>query len=263
MATNLIEISRAQRTRTVRGPTVLPSLRDRPNVAIIGASGGIGTAISEYLEDFAHPGSLHRYSRVGSIQSVSLAMDILDEDSVEDSARKLASEEPLDLVIVATGLLHNDIGLRPEKRLSQLETENLARLFEVNAIGPAIVAKHFLPLLRRDGKSVFAALSARVGSITDNRLGGWASYRASKAALNMLIKTAAIEHARSCPDSVVVSLHPGTVDTRLSSPFQGNIEEQQLFSPARAASQLVHVIDRLNATDTGGFFSWDGKRIDF
>lgn len=242
---------------------MLPSLRERPNIAIIGAAGGIGKAMSQYLQDFAEPGNLYRYSRIGSIQSVSFTMDIADECSVADCAHRLAGDEPLDLVIVATGLLHDDHGMRPEKRLSQLEVDNLAKLFEVNAIGPAIIAKHFLPLLRRDGKSVFAALSARVGSIGDNRLGGWASYRASKAALNMLIKTAAIEHSRSCPESVVVSLHPGTVDTNLSSPFQGNVDAQQLFSPARAASQLVHVIDRLQATDSGGFFAWDGQRIEY
>ena len=146
---------------------------------------------------------------------------IEDEEIVSEYADRAARHSPLDAVIVATGVLHDDQGLRPEKRLADINAASLARAFEVNAIGPALIAKHFLPLLRRDRKTVFVALSARVGSISDNRLGGWSAYRASKAALNMLLKTAAIEHRRSHPDSVVAAVHPGTVDTRLSAPFSG------------------------------------------
>jgi NAD(P)-dependent dehydrogenase (short-subunit alcohol dehydrogenase family) len=126
-----------------------------------------------------------------------------------------------------------------------------------------MVAKHFLPRLRTGHKTVFAALSARVGSISDNRLGGWASYRASKAALNMLLKTLALEHSRRWPDSVIVGLHPGTVDTALSKPFSSRVPAERLFEPSQSARYLLGVIDDLTPTATGGFFAWDGTPIDY
>jgi NAD(P)-dependent dehydrogenase (short-subunit alcohol dehydrogenase family) len=227
-----------------------------PNIAIIGANGGIGKALSEYIDTSDFAGTLLRFSRNGST-------GIEDEEIVSGYADRAAKHSPLDAVIVATGVLHDDQGLRPEKRLADINATSLARAFEVNAIGPALVAKHFLPLLRRDRKTVFVALSARVGSISDNRLGGWSAYRASKAALNMLLKTAAIEHRRSHPESVVAAVHPGTVDTRLSAPFQANVRSGQLFSPQRAAQQIGNVIDQLTPADSGGFFSWDGAPIEY
>ena len=135
--------------------------------------------------------------------------------------------------------------------------------FRVNTIGPALVAKHFLPLLASDAKSVFAALSARVGSIDDNELGGWYAYRASKAALNMVIKTLSIELARRNPRALCVGLHPGTVDSRLSKPFQGGVPEGKLFQPAAAARALLTVLDGLSSGDSGALFAWDGTRIPF
>ena len=137
----------------------------------------------------------------------------------------------------------------------------LQRCFAVNAIGPALVAKHVLPLLPRQGKSVFAALSARVGSISDNRLGGWYGYRASKAALNQLIRTLAIELARQRKDAVCVALHPGTVDSALSRPFQGGVSENKLFAPAFAAERLLSVIDEIDASASGQLLAWDGQVI--
>jgi NAD(P)-dependent dehydrogenase (short-subunit alcohol dehydrogenase family) len=136
-------------------------------------------------------------------------------------------------------------------------------MFAINTIGPALVAKHFLPKLRRKQKTVFATLSARVGSINDNRLGGWASYRMSKAALNMLVRTIAIEQARSAPETVVVALHPGTVDTQLSKPFTKRVDASQLFSPECSAKQLLQVIDRLQAENSGGFYAYDHARIEY
>ena len=136
-------------------------------------------------------------------------------------------------------------------------------LFKVNAIGPANVAKAFLPRMRRGSKTVFAALSARVGSIGDNRLGGWVSYRSSKAALNMILKTLSIEHARRFPEAVIAGLHPGTVDSSLSAPFQRRVPEGKLFSPAQSVGYLLTVIDRLAPEDSGGFFAWDGTAIDY
>lgn len=140
--------------------------------------------------------------------------------------------------------------------------EAMLDVLRVNTVGPALVAKHFLPLMRRDAKTVFAALSARVGSISDNRLGGWASYRMSKAALNMLIKTISIEHTRRFPQAVVVGLHPGTVDTNLSKPFQRRVPADQLFTTTHSVNQLLQVVDRLTPADTGRCFAWDGQVIE-
>jgi len=163
-------------------------------------------------------------------------------------------------VIVATGLLHQ--GERgPERATKELDGAWLAAMFAVNAIGPALIAKHFLPLMPRSGRTVFAALSARVGSISDNRLGGWHGYRASKAALNQLIRTIAIEERRRNPSAIVVALHPGTVDTALSKPFQGNVAPGHLFDTGRAAAQLLDLIDGLRAADSGKLFAWDGAEI--
>lgn len=233
-----------------------PSLRPDPNVAVIGANGGIGQAMVHYLDAGVFPDELHTFSR-------NAGAGIEDEATVAEFARQAAQGGPLDAVIVATGLLHDEHGLGPEKRLSDINATNLLRSFEANAVGPALVAKHFLPLLRRDSKTVFVALSARVGSISDNRLGGWAAYRASKAALNMLLKTAAIEHRRSHPHSVVAAMHPGTVDTRLSEPFQANVPAGKLFTPHQAARQITQVIDQLTPADSGGFFAWDGSPIEY
>ena len=146
--------------------------------------------------------------------------------------------------------------------LRDIDAEKLSRVLAINAVGPALVAKHFLPRLRKETKTVFAALSARVGSIGDNRLGGWYSYRASKAALNMLLKTLSIEQARLLPQSIVVGLHPGTVDTGLSRPYSKGTSPQKIFSPETAAGHLVAVLDKVCQPDSGGVFAWDSKRIE-
>lgn len=179
------------------------------------------------------------------------------------AAEECRGHGPIDLVIVATGMLHKGPGLMPEKRLKDIDATTMTEVLRVNTIGPALLAKHLLPGLRRDAKAVFAAISARVGSIGDNHLGGWASYRASKAALNMLIRTFAIEQSRTHPDAVVATLHPGTVDTNLSRPFQRNVPEGKLFTTDFVAERLLSVLDGLTSTSTGGFFAWDGKRIEY
>jgi len=153
--------------------------------------------------------------------------------------------------------------VQPEKSLREIESDSMLTNFQVNTIGPTLVAKHFLPIMPCNRKSVFAVLSARVGSISDNRLGGWLSYRSSKAALNMSMATLAIEHRRRCPEGIVVSLHPGTVDTLLSKPFTSRVPLGQLFGVDRAARQLLEVIDRLHPQDSGGFFAWDGSPITY
>ena len=215
---------------------------------VIGASGGIGGALVDALaeEDVAVRG-LSRPE-----------LDLTDEASVAAAAATLTVAPTL--VIVATGLLHAD-GRGPEKAMADLDPAWLARCFAVNAIGPALVAKHFLPRMPRTGRCVFAVLSARIGSIGDNRLSGWYGYRASKAALNQLVRTLAIEERRRNDRAIVVALHPGTVDTVLSRPFQANVRASQLFTPDRAAVQLLDVIDGLKAPDSGRLFGWDGVEI--
>lgn len=242
----------------------LNSFGPEAHVAVIGASGGIGGAFRDVLASSDAVATMHALSRQpqsGSVGKViTSSIDIENEASVEAAAARVTAERPLDLVIVATGILHRD-ELQPEKSMGQIDGDHLLDVYRVNTVGPALVAKHFLPLLARDRKSVFAALSARVGSIGDNRLGGWISYRASKAALNMVLKTLAVEHARRSPDSIIAALHPGTVDTGLSRPFSSRVPVHKLFSPDDAAGKLLKVIDGLNPEDSGGFFAWDGSPI--
>jgi NAD(P)-dependent dehydrogenase (short-subunit alcohol dehydrogenase family) len=192
-----------------------------------------------------------------------LPLDVTDEASITAAAAATArTVARLHLVVNCTGVLHDATrGMRAEKRLADVRPQALARAFAVNAIGPLLVARHFEPLLAHADRAVFASLSARVGSIEDNRLGGWYAYRASKAAQNMYTRTLAVEWARSRRNVICVALHPGTTDTDLSRPFQGNVPEGQLFGVKRAVSQLLQVIDRLQPADTGQFFAWDGERI--
>lgn len=247
--------------------TSLSSFTAPANVAVIGASGGIGSALVDQLLDDPATGRVTALSR--SILSAAApkltrgVIDITDENSIAACAAAFDAANSLDLVIVATGILHDSSGLQPEKRMRDLDMGAFEQVFAVNTFGPALVAKHFLPRMRRNAKTVFAALSARVGSISDNRLGGWPAYRSSKAALNMLLKTLAIEHARARPDSAIIGLHPGTVDTNLSRPFQANVPDGKLFTPAYSASRLLGVVDRVGSEDTGLVFAWDGSPIEY
>jgi len=223
------------------------------SAVVVGARGGIGAALVTALaeEGVAVRGFARSFAGADRI-------DLLDEDSIAAAAASLSA--PPDLVFVATGLLHDgDRG--PEKSMAALDPAWLARQYAVNAIGPALVAKYFLPRMPKTGRCVFAALSARVGSISDNRLGGWYGYRAAKAALNQLIRTIAVEERRRNDRSIVVGLHPGTVATALSKPFQAGVRADQLFMPDRAAVQLLDVIDGLKAPDSGKLFGWDGAEI--
>lgn len=165
-----------------------------------------------------------------------------------------------DLVIVATGLLHAD-DFGPEKSLRDLDGARLARVFHVNTIGPALVMKHFLPIMPRERRCVFAAISARVGSISDNHIGGWYGYRSAKAALNQMIRTASIEQGRRYKQAIVMGLHPGTVDTPLSEPFQGNVSDGKLFTPDFSASHMLDVIEARTVADSGKVFAWDGEEV--
>jgi len=225
-------------------------MSDIRNAVVIGASGGIGAALVEALEEEGV-----RVLPLARSFTGDRHLDLENEPSIAAAAARAGSP---DLVIVATGLLH-DAEHGPEKALRELDPAWLARQFAVNAIGPALVAKHFLPVMPKSGHSVLAFLSARVGSITDNRLGGWYGYRASKAALNQLVRTLGVEDKRRNDRGLVVALHPGTVDTALSQPFRQS--GRDLFKPDRAAVQLLDVIDGLKVTDSGRHFAWDGSEI--
>lgn len=231
--------------------------------AVFGSGGGIGQAIIQGLAAHAGVRSVLAYGRrddFAETEKVSYAiLDILDDSALRAAAA--ATNEPLDLIIVASGTLHSE-AYKPERRLKDIDADAMLEVLRINTVAPALIAKHFLPLLDRKRPTVFAALSARVGSIGDNRLGGWVSYRSSKAALNMVLKTLAIEHARTRPSSTILGLHPGTVDTALSEPFSGNVPEGKLFSPAQSAGYLLDVIAGADPADSGSVLAWDGQRID-
>ncbi|MEG3122623.1 SDR family NAD(P)-dependent oxidoreductase [Sphingomonas sp. GB1N7] len=227
------------------------------SAVVIGASGGIGAALEEALIEEGTFDIVHGFARS---RADAQHLDLEDEASIAAAAAIIAKGPAPTLIVVATGLLHDgDRG--PEKAMRELDPVWLARNFAVNTIGPVLVARHFLPLMTKGTRGVFAALSARVGSITDNKMGGWYGYRASKAALNMMIRTLAIEEKRRNDRSIVVGLHPGTVDTGLSKPFQGNVQPGRLFDTGRAAVQLLDVIDGLKVPDSGKIFAWDGAEI--
>jgi NAD(P)-dependent dehydrogenase (short-subunit alcohol dehydrogenase family) len=229
------------------------------SAVIIGASGGIGGAFEAALIEEGTFDIVHGFARS---RSGTQHLDLLDEASIATAAAHVAKGPAPTLVIVATGLLHTaEHG--PEKALRDLDPDWLSQVYAVNAIGPALVAKHFLPIMPKTGRAVFAALSARVGSISDNRLGGWHGYRASKAALNMLVRNLAIEEKRRNDRAIVVTLHPGTVDTALSRPFQTNVQAGRLFDPERAALQLLDVIEGLKVPDSGKLFDFEGEEIPF
>lgn len=231
--------------------THLQSFAPGLHAVIIGASGGIGAAFADLLEGDSSVARVTRLSRA-------TGLDLTDPASILAAAAALPA--PPDLVIVATGLLHAD-GLAPERDLRHLSADSFARSFAINTIGPALVAQAMLPLMPKGRKTLLAALSARVSSISDNRLGGWHAYRASKAALNQIIRTTAIEQARKNPDSIVIGLHPGTVDTGLSKPFQRNVKT--LFTAMESATHLLRVIDGATPAGSGNLYDWKGEAIPF
>ncbi len=239
----------------------LASLRDDYTAAIFGASGGIGHAFVDQLASDPRCARVHAGARSSPAHDhakiVPFRFDLTDTASLEVAAQTVGAP---DVVIIATGVLHSE-NLAPEKSMRALDPAQMNLAFAINAAGPAQIARLLLPAMPRNNRTIFAALSARVGSISDNRLGGWHSYRASKAALNMLIRCLAIEQARSHPQSVCVALHPGTVDTGLSKPFQTGVNLDKLFSPGQAAGQLLHLLDTLTPSQSGRLFAWDGQEI--
>jgi len=233
------------------------------NVAVIGSSGAIGKAfLNIYIRD----------KEISNIYSISRAqvkeddervthinIDITDEISVRNAA-SLIEDRSLDRVIVATGILHTE-SFGPEKSIKDINVENFMKIFLVNTFGPALIGKYFIPLMTNSQKSILAFLSAKVGSISDNKLGGWYSYRASKSALNQIIKNFSIEAKRTNPKGIIIGLQPGTVKSRLSEPFQKNVKKSNLFSADDSANKLMKVIEDIAQEDSGQMFSWNGEVI--
>lgn len=237
---------------------------DYSRVAVIGAGGGIGSALVGQLEKLTSVDRVYALARrplTVPPKARWIDADVTDENSIIRAAQVCGQDGPLQLVVATTGILHDDDKVQPEKSWRSLDGDQLRRVFEINTIAPALLAKHFLPLLDQKRRAIFACLSARVGSISDNRLGGWYAYRASKAALNMLIKSLAIELRRSNKSALCLGLHPGTVATRLSEPFCRNRSPDTVFTPLRAAEQLLKVMDASTEAQSGCLLAWDGTEI--
>ena len=232
-------------------------------VAVIGSSGAIGSAfVNHYINDLS-VNSIFSFSRssigIDNNKVKHFSIDIENESSIQNAAKSV-EEINFDEIIIASGLLHtNEFG--PEKSIKDLKADNILKVLNVNTVGPAIIGKYFLPLLNKDNKSVMAFLSARVGSISENKLGGWYAYRASKSALNQVIKTFSIELKRTNPKAIIIGLQPGTVDSELSAPFKRSVSNNKLFTAEYSVSQLLEVIERADESSSGNLISWDGEII--
>ncbi len=240
---------------------------DQPiHAVVIGGNTGIGGAFVSRLHH--HPNSLvwgtaRDPSTIAGPCTATAKLDITDEASIAETAQRMKDQGfAPNVVINCTGILHtNDWG--PERSWRHFDIDVMRQVFEINTFGVGLLAKHLLPLFPRNGRSVFGSLSARVGSIADNRLGGWYSYRASKAAQNMLIKGISIEAKMRWPDLVCVALHPGTVKSDLSAPFTSRVPPEKLFTPQQSCEYLCTVIEELTPNDSGNFFAWDGQPIPY
>lgn len=235
------------------------------SIIVFGSNGAIGKALINTMAANHKNAKIHAVSRelapFSQNNVISHSIDYHSEHDLKVLAKTITKNETLDKIIVATGILHDEKA-HPEKSISQISAEKLTHLFTVNTVVPSLIAKHFLSHLNKSRSSTFAALSARIGSISDNRLGGWYAYRASKAALNMMIRNYAIEVSRTNKNAIIVGLHPGTVDSPLSKPFQANVPEDKLFTPEYSATQLLKVLSNLTPADTGKCFAWDGLEIE-
>ena len=239
------------------------------NIVVFGANGAIGYAFVQRLSQRYSDAHIYALTRSPNKNHVPpnitpITVDYLDEHQLATTAKKIAEHHPqnhsIDGIIIATGILHDE-GTQPEKSLRHLDADTMTHIFTVNTVVPALIIKHFTPYLNKTERSFCAVLSARVGSQSDNRLGGWYSYRLSKSALNMMVKNTAIELSRTHPHTMIVGLHPGTVDSPLSKPFQNNIPQKQLFTPDYSVGKMLDVIQNLTPSDTGKLFAWDGKEI--
>lgn len=233
------------------------------NIVVIGSSGAIGKAFVEsYIKD-TDVENIFSFSRsdlpIKDSKLHSFFIDIEDEQSIANAASKI-DKSSIDEIIVASGILHNeDFG--PEKSIRDLNADNLIKVLKVNTVGPAIIGKYFIPLLNKKDKSILAFLSARVGSISDNKTGGWYAYRSSKTALNQIIKNFSIELRRTNPNAIIFGLQPGTVDSNLSEPFKRNVKEGNLFTPDYSVSMLKKIINGASPCNSGSLIAWDGEEI--
>ena len=237
----------------------------KKNVAVIGSSGAIGNAVSKILLDDESVDSVYNFSRSISSNTSDkenrIYIDIENEESIKDAVDKIPQDIKFDLIFVATGILHNENDVYPEKSIRDISADRFKKVLMINTVGPALVGKYFIPFLNKQNKNVFAFLSARVGSISDNKLGGWYSYRASKTALNQIVKNFSIEIKRSNPNSVFIGLQPGTVKSNLSKPFEKNVQSENLFTPDYSAAKLLEVIDAVTSDDSGKLYAWNGEEI--
>ena len=233
------------------------------NIVVIGSSGAIGKAFVEsYVKD-TDVENIFSFSRsdlpIKDSKLHSFFIDIEDEQSIANAASKI-DKSSIDEIIVASGILHNeDFG--PEKSIRDLNADNLMKVLKVNTVGPAIIGKYFIPLLNKKDKSILAFLSARVGSISDNKTGGWYAYRSSKTALNQIIKNFSIELRRTNPNAIIFGLQPGTVDSNLSEPFKRNVKEGNLFTPDYSVSMLKKIINEASPCNSGSLIAWDWEEI--
>ena len=236
------------------------------HIAIFGASGALGRAFCQQYASQFPQATIRAITRqpfaFEYANIINHVVDYDDETDLHQLVDVITQHAPLDCVIVTLGILHDLArAMHPEKSLRQLNVDHLHHVFHVNTVLPLLIAKHVLPTFSRHHRAVFAVLSARVGSISDNRLGGWYSYRSAKAALNMAIKTLSIEMNRTHPHAIVVGLHPGTVDSNLSEPFQKNVPHGQLFPPDYATACLINVLAQRQPIDSGKIWAWDGQEI--
>ena len=233
------------------------------NIAIIGSSGAIGNAFVEHYIKDSSVENIFTFSRNAtdhvSEKVTSFEIDVESQDSIEKAAGQV-KDHIIDRIIIASGILHTE-SFGPEKSIKDLNYETFAKVYSINTIGPALIGRYFIPLLNKNEKSVIAFLSARVGSISDNKLGGWYSYRSSKTALNQIVKNFSIELKRSNKNAIVLALQPGTVESNFSEPFKKNVSKEKLFSPEYSVELLSKVIENSSEEDSGNLISYDGDTI--
>ena len=227
---------------------------------VVVGRGGIATQLISQLIEKDEKVLVLARSPVEGLNTSHVHLDLEKPDSISQAFETI--NEPVKRILVCTGILHGNGEWGPERQWSELNAEILMKYYQINTIGPALVAKYALPKLSKDESSVFCAFSARVSSISDNRLGGWYGYRSSKTALNMILKNLAIEARRKRPKSIIIGYHPGTVDTNLSKPFQRNVKPEKLFTSQFAADACLKVLDELKIEDSGKLFDWQGSVIE-
>ena len=233
------------------------------NIAIIGSSGAIGNAFVEHYIKHSSVENIFTFSRNAndhvSEKVSSFKIDVESQDSIEKAAGQV-KEHIIDRIIIASGILHTE-SFGPEKSIKDLNYETFAKVYSINTIGPALIGRYFIPLMNKNEKSVIAFLSARVGSISDNSLGGWYSYRSSKTALNQIVKNFSIELKRINKNAIALALQPGTVESKFSEPFKKNVSKGKLFTPDYSVELLSQVIEGSSANESGSLLSYDGKII--